>query len=78
MTDGIHNTGVSPLTTVANAASNNMTVHTITFSRDANQALMRRVAQSTQGGLHFHADDERDLSEVFRQIAKNLAVVLIE
>ena len=78
MTDGIHNTGVSPLVTVANAASNNMTVHTITFSRDANQPLMRRVAQATQGGLHFHADDAADLSDVFREIAKNLAVVLIE
>jgi hypothetical protein len=55
-----------------------MTVHTITFSRDANQSLMRRVAQATQGGLHFHADDAADLSDVFREIAKNLAVVLIE
>ncbi|MCU0718911.1 MAG: VWA domain-containing protein [Pirellula sp.] len=78
MTDGIHNTGVSPIVTVANAAANNMTVHTITFSRDANQSLMRRVAQSTQGGLHFHADDANDLNQVFREIAKNLAVVLIE
>ncbi len=46
MTDGIHNTGVNPLVTVANAAANNMTVHTITFSSGANQSLMQRVAQA--------------------------------
>lgn len=78
MTDGIHNRGVSPLVTVGNAIANNMTVHTITFSRDANQTLMRQVAQATQGGLHFHADDAEDLNAVFREIAKNLSVVLIE
>jgi Ca-activated chloride channel family protein len=78
MTDGIHNTGVNPLVTVANAAANNMTVHTITFSSGANQSLMQRVAHATQGGLHFHADDAQDLSQVFREIAKSLAVVLIE
>lgn len=78
MTDGNHNTGVNPLVAVREAAANNMTVHTITFSPDANQALMRRVALSTQGGLHFHADDAQDLNQVFRDIAKNLAVVLIE
>lgn len=78
MTDGNHNTGVNPLVAVREAAANNMTVHTVTFSPDANQSLMRQVAQATQGGLHFHADDAQDLNQVFRDIAKNLAVVLIE
>lgn len=78
MTDGIHNEGVNPLVTVVNAASHNMTVHTITFSNGANQSLMLQVAQATQGGFHFHADAANDLSHVFREIAKSLAVVLIE
>ncbi|MCU0712459.1 MAG: VWA domain-containing protein [Pirellula sp.] len=78
MTDGIHNMGVNPMVTVRDAVANNMTVHTVTFSSDANQSLMRNVARATQGGLHFHADDANDLNQVFRDIAKNLAVVLIE
>ncbi len=77
MTDGQHNTGPSPLVTVAQAVAAEHTVHTVTFSPDANQQLMRAVAQATQGGKHFHANDGTDLTEAFRTIAKNLSVVLI-
>jgi hypothetical protein len=78
MTDGQHNTGPSPLVTVANAVANNHTVHTITFGPEANQSLMRSVAQATNGGLHFHANTPEDLLQAFRTIAKNLSVVLID
>ena len=78
MTDGNHNTGPSPLTTVATAASRGHQVHTITFSNGANQALMRSVAHATSGGIHIHADDADDLAEAFREIARSLSVVLVE
>jgi Ca-activated chloride channel homolog len=78
MTDGQHNTGPSPLQTVRDAVAANHTVHTVTFSPDANRALMQSVAEATDGGQHFHANDGRDLSSVFRTIAKNLSVILID
>lgn len=78
MTDGQHNTGPSPLVTVSNAVAAGFTVHTVTFSPDANQQLMQAVAASTPGGQHFHADDGTDLTDAFRTIAKNLSVVLID
>lgn len=78
MTDGQHNTGPSPIVTVASAVAAQHTVHTITFSPDANQQLMRSVANATEGGRHFHANDDTDLSEAFRTIARSLSVVLID
>lgn len=78
MTDGQQNVGPSPLVTVSQAVAANQTVHTVTFSPDANQALMDSVARATEGGKHFHANDGTDLSDAFRAIAKNLSVVLID
>ncbi len=78
MTDGQHNAGPSPITTVASAVAAQHTVHTVTFSPAANQQLMRSVAQATEGGRHFHANDDTDLTQSFRTIARNLSVVLID
>ena len=78
MTDGQHNAGPSPIVTVASAVAAQQTVHTITFSPDANQQLMRSVAEATEGGRHFHANDDTDLTQAFRTIARNLSVVLID
>ncbi len=78
MTDGQHNTGPSPDVTVATAVARGQTVHTITFSPDANKTLMQTVAASTQGGIHIHADDAADLAAAFRAIARTLAVTLVE
>lgn len=78
MTDGQHNTGVSPAVAVATPVARGQTVHTITFSAEANQNLMRRVAQATQGGRHIHADGAADLAAAFRTIARTLTVTLVE
>lgn len=78
MTDGQHNTGPSPAVTVATAVARGQTVHTITFSDEANQNLMRQVAEATQGGKHIHADGAADLAAAFRAIARTLSVTLVE
>lgn len=78
MTDGNHNTGPSPAATVNTAVARGQQVHTITFSSGANQGLMQTVAQATDGGLHIHADGGSDLAQAFRDIARALAVVLVE
>lgn len=77
MTDGNHNRGISPLTIAAQAKRDKITVHTITFSQGANQSLMRQVAQQT-GGIHLHANSNRELVEVFKEIAAQLPVLITE
>lgn len=77
MTDGIHNTGVSPIVPARTAAAQNILVHTITFGADADQRQMQDVAAAT-GGRHFHADNGADLAAVFREIARTLPVMLTD
>jgi Mg-chelatase subunit ChlD len=77
MTDGRQNRGVSPDIVVRDAQGAGVTVHTITFSAGANQALMADVAD-IGGGIHLHAEDDDELLEAFQTIAKQLQVLLIE
>jgi Mg-chelatase subunit ChlD len=77
MTDGIHNTGPEPVLSAQNAAKKEIVIHTVTFSDDADIARMKAVAEAT-GGLHFHADDSKELVDVFREIAATLPVMLTE
>jgi len=77
MTDGIHNTGPEPVLSARVAAKEDITIHTVTFSDDADIKRMKDVAAAT-GGLHFHADDQAELVKVFREIAATLPVMLTE
>ena len=77
MTDGNFNEGGTPLPSANVAANRGHTIHTVTFSPGANQNIMRDVAD-VGNGLHFHADDAADLAAAFREIARTLAVVLID
>lgn len=77
MTDGNHNTGVSPVQIADDCADEGVEVHTVTFSIGANQSLMIEVANRT-GGVHHHADDGTELETVFQTIARQLQVMLIQ
>ena len=77
MTDGNQNEGVSPAVIARTARDQDVVVHTITFSRGANQSLMRTVAQTT-GGIHLHADNNQDLIDAFQEMARQLQVLTIE
>jgi hypothetical protein len=77
MTDGLHNTGREPILSAREAADANITIHTVTFSRDADIVRMRDVAAAT-GGQHFHAPSAADLERIFREIASTLPVMLTE
>jgi hypothetical protein len=77
MTDGLHNTGREPVLSAEEAAAANITVHTVTFSSDADIPRMRAVAEAT-GGQHFHAPDAASLERIFREIASTLPVMLTE
>lgn len=76
MTDGIHNSGVSPVT-VANTmmGSYNLTIHTVTFGDGADQGLMQQVA-GIGGGKHYHAANGDQLVTIFEEIANNLPTIL--
>ena len=78
LTDGIYNTGVHPDTAVSNiVGSNNVTIHTVTFTPGADQSMMQNVA-TAGGGKHYHADDGEGLIEIFEEIANNLPTILTE
>ncbi|MEM7477198.1 MAG: VWA domain-containing protein [Planctomycetota bacterium] len=78
MTDGIHNTGTSPVTVTEDYIGQyDMTFHTITFSSGADQDLMQEVAD-IGGGMHYHANTSEELNEVFRQIANNLPTIITQ
>jgi Ca-activated chloride channel family protein len=77
MTDGIHNLGPEPVLSAKNAAAKDITIHTITFSEDADIKRMQAVAAAANG-KHFHADDQDELIKIFRDIAATLPVLTTE
>lgn len=77
LTDGIWNQGTSPVDVAAAAAAANITVHTITFSGQADQASMQAVA-AAGSGTHYHAPNEAALRVIFKQIAETLPAVLTQ
>ncbi len=77
MTDGNFNQGGTPVPSARLAANRGHSIHTVTFSSGANQAIMQRVAEIGDG-IHLHADDGDDLVAAFREIARSLSVTLVE
>jgi Ca-activated chloride channel family protein len=75
MTDGIHNLGPEPVLSAQAAAKKDIVIHTITFSDDADIKRMQAVAAAT-GGRHFHAPTAAALTEIFKEIASTLPVML--
>ncbi len=75
LTDGIGNQGTDPVGVATAAAAANITVNTITFSDQADQATMQQVA-TAGGGRHYHAPDEAALRVIFQKLAQTLPAVL--
>lgn len=78
MSDGVHNRGISPVDVAQSlAGSYNLTIHTVTFGRGADQSRMQQVASIGQGN-HYHADSGAELTAVFEEIANNLPTILTD
>lgn len=78
MTDGIHNRGASPQSVARRYMDRlDVTIHTVTFGRGANQKTMREVAE-IGGGDHYHANSGDELRDVFETIANNLPTLIVE
>lgn len=77
LTDGNHTTGIHPNEVIGAVNAARITVHTITFGNDADQALMQQLAEQGNG-KHWHAPTGSELVEVFREIADNSPTLLVE
>jgi hypothetical protein len=74
MTDGLQNQGTDAAIVAAQALAKGITVHTITYSNEADQSKMIATA-AAGGGLHFHAPTAADLKKIFQEIASTLPVL---
>lgn len=77
MTDGFHNRGIHPLPVAVECANAGVQVHTVTFSQEANQSLMIQIAEAANG-IHLHAVSNEQLEAAFRELARQMRVLLIE
>jgi len=78
LTDGIWNFGFDPVSAAMHGRFDRQTMtYTITFSNEADRALMSRVANAG-GGKHYHATNSLELSDIFRTIAKDLPILTTE
>ena len=75
LTDGRHNTGTNPVG--AAASVKDVTLYTITFSQEADQKAMSKVAKKS-GGSHFHADSGQALMDAFEEVAKSLPTLITD
>lgn len=74
LTDGGYNDGGPPFDEATRCRAAGITVHTITFSDQANQQDMKQTA-TNGGGQHYHAVNEEELTRVFEQIAGSFAIL---
>jgi Mg-chelatase subunit ChlD len=78
LTDGAANTGATPSQAATQIrAANNITIHAVTFTRQAEIAQMQTAA-SIGGGKHYHTDEGAELVDIFEEIANNLPTILTE
>ncbi len=77
MTDGHWTDGSNPVEAAQRAADAGIKVQSITFSTDADIALMKEVARVGRG-KHFHAPDAETLKEIYEEIAYTLQIILTE
>lgn len=77
MTDGRHNTGTNPVNAAKRVGKKGTTIFTITFSAEAKQADMEKVAE-LGAGLHIHADNGSELVDAYEEIVKSLPTLLTD
>ncbi len=75
LTDGIDTVGSDPIGAAIDAADDQIMIFAITFSDEADQATMQTVASSAKG-KHYHAANGVNLSLVFKDIARQLPILI--
>lgn len=78
LTDGAANSGTTPVNAATQIrASNNIVIHAVTFTQEAEIGQMQQAAQ-IGGGKHYHTDEGAELVSIFEEIANNLPTILTE
>jgi Flp pilus assembly protein TadG len=77
LTDGRRTLGEEPAAKARAASSQGVTIYTVTFSNEADQGLMKKVARNGLG-KHFHAVNQEDLIHVFETVANELPTLIVE
>ncbi len=75
LTDGIGSSIVDPKLIATLAASQNIEIHTITFSAEADLTRMQEIAQAC-GGKHYHANSGAELTKAFDAISRTLPTLI--
>ncbi len=76
LTDGINNQNPDPVSVTQDLMDEyNITIHTVTFTRGADQSAMQAVAREGFG-KHYHASTGDELIDIFEEIANNLPTIL--
>ncbi len=76
MSDGDWNEGSNPETYAATLASNNITVHTISFLASGSGTTVLRNIANTTGGKFYSATDAASLTAAWQDLAYSLPIVL--
>lgn len=71
LTDGIDTANSDPVGGAKRAAAMDILIFAITFSDEADQAIMKKVA-AVGNGKHYHASDASGLKQIFQDIARQL------
>jgi Ca-activated chloride channel homolog len=77
LTDGLQNRGRPARLAAIEQAATGVTIHAITFGRDADRSAMQEVA-TIGNGRYFHADNGAQLRQVFTEIALTLSTIITE
>jgi hypothetical protein len=77
MTDGIRTAGSDPVPTATTLGNQGIIIYTVTFSNEADQTTMRRVA-TAGNGQHFHAITGSSLQTAFENIARSIPTIITE
>jgi Flp pilus assembly protein TadG len=75
LTDGIDTVGSNPIAAADHASDEQIMVFTITFSAEADQATMQQVAVKGNG-KHYHASNGTVLLSIFRDIGRQLPILI--
>jgi Flp pilus assembly protein TadG len=75
LTDGIDTEGSKPVDAAKKCIDDKIMVFTITFSNEADQNTMKQVASSALG-KHYHVSSGAGLQGVFRDIARQLPILI--
>jgi Ca-activated chloride channel family protein len=75
LTDGRRTAGSDPVPAAQAAFDSGITVYAVTFSKEADQAVMQKVA-AAGGGVHYHVATGNELQQLFRAVARRLPTLL--